>query len=237
MNRITVKDSAELAARELAEYLARSVIHSDKKLNIALSGGNSPKTAFREMTKLLNDPAHFAKVNFYWVDERCVAPESEESNYGEFKRIYADAVNFPQSNMFPMDGANDPKREAQRYSALLKDNLPESNGLPLFDIIVLGMGDDGHTASIFPDRMDLFESDKTVAVAKHPKTKQHRITLTGPVIMNAIEAIALVAGKNKSAVLKEVFEKRPESLKYPISIVYGERNVAWILDDDSTLNF
>ena len=173
------------------------------------------------------------RINFYWVDERCVPVESTESNFGEAERILFDKINT-LVNLHRIFGEDDPYEEAERYSGILKNNLPVEKDLPLFDIILLGMGEDGHTASIFPDQMNLLTSDKYCEVAIHPESGQKRITLTGKIINNADKIIFLITGKNKSEVVKDILEKKNGNEKYPAAHITGNNgNVKWYLDKDA----
>lgn len=173
------------------------------------------------------------KINFYWVDERCVLPESSESNYGEAERLLFIKTNS-QKNIHRIVGEVNPVEEAERYSEILRTNLPLNNNFPVFDIIILGMGDDGHTASIFSDRLDLLDSDKYCEVAVHPVTKQNRITLTGKLINNSEQIIFLVTGKNKAEIIRDIFETNARSQDFPTSYIKGENgNITWYLDKDA----
>jgi 6-phosphogluconolactonase len=128
-------------------------------------------------------------------------------------------VPIQDSNIFRMSGEVDPEREANHYAAQLQTELPVRNDLPLFDLILLGMGDDGHTASIFPDNMSLLNSDDAVAVAVHPTSGQKRITLTGKVINQAEQVVFLITGSSKAAVLKQVIQRTKDFKKFPASYI------------------
>jgi len=224
-----------LAKTFAAEFnkITDEFISSKGNMNIALSGGNTPKLLFSVLTEEYPDKILWSKVNFYWADERCVPPESSESNYGEADRILFSKINLYE-NVHRIIGENDPSAEAERYSELLKHNLPFENDLPKFDIMLLGMGDDGHTASIFPDRMDLLKSEKYCETAVHPESNQKRITLTGKVINNSDRIYLLVTGKNKEHAVKIISERKEESLIYPAgNIKQKNGDVNWFLDKDA----
>ena len=114
-----------------------------------------------------------------------------------------------------MQGENKPEKEVQRYADLLNNELVIVNGFPQFDLLLLGMGDDGHTASIFPNAMQLLTIDASVVSAKHPTSNQNRITLTGNVIKNATKVVFLVTGVSKASVLKQIVNNDSESNLYP----------------------
>lgn len=174
----------------------------------------------------------WAKVNVYWADERCVPPDDEESNFGMTEKILLNKVNIPESNVHRIFGGNDPEEEAIRYSEIIKSNLEFKNGSPEFDLILLGVGDDGHTASIFPDQMELLSSENICAVATHPVSGQKRITLTGKVINTAARIYFLVTGKSKAEVVSKILEKSEDYLKYPAAHIDAD-NAGWYLDKEA----
>lgn len=224
-----------LAKAFAAEFkkITDEFISANGNINIALSGGKTPKLLFSVLAEEYPDNILWSKVNFYWADERCVSPESSESNFGEADRILFSKINLYE-NLHRIIGENDPSAEAERYSALLKQNLPFENDLPKFDLMLLGMGEDGHTASIFPDRMDLLKSEKYCETAVHPASNQKRITLTGKVINNSDRIYFLVTGKNKEHVVKIISERKEDSLIYPAgNIKQKNGDVNWFLDQDA----
>ena len=107
-------------------------------------------------------------------------------------------MSLSYDKVYRMWGEEEPQREADRYAKLIREQIPVRDGLPKIDLILLGMGADGHTASIFPDRMELLHTDRLCEVARHPETGQYRTTLTGPVINNADRVIFMITGKNKA---------------------------------------
>ena len=124
-----------------------------------------------------------------------------------------------------------PEKEAERYSWEISINTEKRDGLPMFDLIILGLGEDGHTASIFPGHLEYFESEKVCIVASHPVTGQKRISISGKVINNASKVVFLVTGNKKRTVVEKMFKKDPASLNYPaahVVPVYG--SLSWFLD-------
>ena len=223
---------AEAFAKEF-KIICDEFILKNGFVNVALSGGNTPKLLFEILAKNYISSIDWKRINFYWVDERCVNAESNESNYGETERILFSKINI-QNNIHRITGENDPEEEALRYSGLLKSNLPEINNFPKFDLVLLGMGDDGHTASIFPDQLNLLESDKICEVAVHPSSGQKRITLTGKVINNSEKIIFLITGKSKAEVIKDIFENKNESDRFPAAHIKStDGEVIWYLDEEA----
>ncbi len=233
---IRISESPEELANSFAEEFSEKILQiSERKnnVNIALSGGSTPELFFKVLAKNYHNQINWNLVNFYWADERCVPPDDKESNYGMTKKFLLDYIPIPPENIHRIMGENEPYKEAERYSDDIKKNLRYENGFPVFDIILLGIGEDGHTASIFPDRMDLINSKNICAVSVHPVTQQKRVTMTGRVINNAKYIAFLVSGESKTKVLFQIINHTGNSEKYPaskISPVNGE--MVWYLDKD-----
>ncbi len=219
---------------ELAEDFAMEIILkiddascSEKPFNIMLSGGNTPKMLFEQLAKLSPAVKSWEHVHFYWGDERCVPPNDPESNFGMAKAALLDHIQIPEANIHRIFGENDPDLEAQRYAK-------ETSIIPVFDLIMLGMGDDGHTVSIFPNNLDLMHSSKLCEVATHPKTGQKRITITGKVIIASKVVAFLLTGKNKAGIIAEIFTKTGAYQTYPASYVHPEKGeLMWLLDEEA----
>ncbi len=138
-------------------------------------------------------------------------------------------LNIVENNIFRIKGENIPKKEAVRYSNIILSSVKIANNLPQFDMIMLGLGEDGHTASIFPNQMNLLLSSKICDIAIHPITEQIRITLTGRILNNAKLIVFVVTGKSK--IVNKILNMKKEVEKFPanfISPVHG--NIIWLLD-------
>lgn len=228
----TFKSKEDLA--EAFSLFFKSVLQSDAKTNVALSGGSTPKLIFNYMAQHFGEEVDWNLVNLYWVDERCVPPSDAQSNYKMTVDHLLSKIAIPEKNIFRMKGEADPVEEANRYGELLQKGLELVNDIPVFDVILLGMGDDGHTASIFPQEIDLWNSNKNCEVATHPDSGQKRITLTGKVINNAESVVFLVTGENKAVKVREVTRKQGDYKNYPASLVNPNTpNLIWFLDQDA----
>ncbi len=207
---------------------------ADKKetVNIALSGGNTPKAIFDYLSEHLKDSIFWKKLRFYWVDERCVSPTHPDSNYGMTVKHLLSKVPVSENQVFRIEAEKDPVEAAQEYAELLKNNLPRKNNLPYLDLTILGMGDDGHTASIFPQEMYLWNSHNLCEVATHPQTGQKRVTLTGGIINNSAQVLFLVTGINKAVKVHEILNETGGYLGYPASLVNRKKSV-WFMDKDA----
>jgi 6-phosphogluconolactonase len=229
-NNIKIFSDPFETAQKCADYLIE-LVNNSSQAHIALSGGSTPKILFDYLSDQYGHSKIWQKVNLYWGDERCVPPEHEESNYGMTKTHLLDKTDIPENNIFRIRGENNPQQEAKRYSSLLQKNLPCLNDIPVFDLVILGLGEDGHTASIFPGQMDLLNSVDVCAVAEHPLSKQKRITLTGMTINNARAVVFLVTGSGKKEKVAEIINKRGSWEKYPAAFINPENEQkTWFLD-------
>jgi 6-phosphogluconolactonase len=234
---IRISDNIQFLSKEFCSELfnqINSLLKTKNKANIALSGGNTPKLIFRVLATSYKEKLSWEKINLFWGDERCVPPDDKESNYRMTKKFLLDHIQIPSENIFRIKGENVPSEEAKRYSDVIKSNLASVNNLPQFDIVLLGLGEDGHTTSIFPDQMELLESEKICEVATYPESKQTRITLTGRVINDSKKIYFLVAGKSKSFAVGKILNKTGDYLKLPgahIKPVDGE--LTWFLDKEA----
>jgi 6-phosphogluconolactonase len=234
---IHIFDSTDELAASLSEKvinLAGKSIQAGSPFNIALSGGSTPGVLFKKMASSIGDPGLWEQVHFFWVDERCVPPDHPESNYRMTDEAFFHPLSISHAHVYRMMGEEEPHAEAIRYEGLLRSSLPARDGLPLFDLILLGMGTDGHTASIFPDQMPIMFSERICEVARHPETRQHRITLTGHVINNAARVCFMITGENKAAVLASILDGEEGSEKFPaahIKPLHGK--MEWYLDQEA----
>jgi 6-phosphogluconolactonase len=226
------KDKQEVA-QNFTEFLTGLIASTEEDIHIALSGGSTPKIVFKELAGNTMG-IDWSQVHFYWGYERCVPPTDAESNYGMTAELLLSKIEIPGENIHRIQGENDPEQEARRYGELLVKELQTYNGVPQFDLVILGMGDDGHTASIFPYQMHLWESAKNCEVAKHPGSGQKRITITGSVINTASVVAFLVTGAGKAPKVREIIQKEGDYKAYPASLVEPESGeLYWFLDKDA----
>lgn len=225
-----VEELSHFFAQKIADDIQR--ISQGNHYSIALSGGSTPREVFEYMALHFKDQIGWQKVKVFWSDERCVGPESEESNFRMAKESLLQKVPIPAKNIFRIHGEADPSLEAARYSETIRQHVPAQNNIPQFNLMMLGLGDDGHTASIFPGSLHLFNSEKLCEVAENPNSKQKRITVTGKIINNSKTALFLVTGESKAEMVdriigqKDGWEKLPASRVNPCA---GE--LFWLLDE------
>ena len=231
---VRVFPSREALAQSFAAMLIRDLdrIEPDHYYTIALSGGSTPEFIFRYLSENYAERISWEKLLVFWGDERCVLPEDKESNYRMAYESLLQNVPIPDANIFRIKGEDDPVTEARQYSELVSSMVPFYNGIPQFDLMLLGLGDDGHTASIFPDRIDLFATGQLFEVAVKPDTRQKRITATGKIINNSSKIYYIVTGKGKASIVSEIIEGKRGSELYPASrVMPASGHLVWMLDD------
>jgi 6-phosphogluconolactonase len=225
--------SAQLFAKKVEEAVASRGI-----ARIAISGGSTPQATF----KLLADPAHrflatvpWDKLQLFWVDERCVPPDNPESNYGVCRELLLTKVPIPEANVFRMEGELDPEEAASRYESTLRNVMKlEGAESPAFDLVVLGMGPDGHTASLFPHTEALNEMGRLVVANHVPQKDTWRITLTWPVINQGFEVAFEIEGRGKTDVLAEVLTGPRDPERLPSQLIRpANGKLLFLLDEDA----
>ena len=223
---------------ELAGHFGNMLVGSINKkykgsfFTIALSGGSTPKKVFEFLAANFKFKIDWQKVLVFWGDERCVAPVSEESNYRMVKESILLKVAIPAGNIFRIKGEEEPSKEANRYSEIIRKNVPQVNNIPRFDLMMLGLGDDGHTASIFPDNLQLFQSENIFEVATNPYTKQKRITVTGRIINQSKTVVFIATGESKSEMVAWILKRENGYELLPASLVKPEKGeLIWLLEN------
>ncbi|MBP8758975.1 MAG: 6-phosphogluconolactonase [Parabacteroides sp.] len=199
--------------------------------HLSISGGDTPKNLFRLWVDQYKEKIDWQRLRFYWVDERCVPPEDPESNYGQAKQLLFDPLNIPPAHIYRMRGEADPEVEAKRYATMLHEQVPEVNGLPRFDCIMLGVGGDMHTASIFPGNLALLTVKEAVTTATHPVSGQRRVTLTGPVLLNDVPLLVPVIGPTKAPVVNALAKGLDENNPTPSAYVVSKATSATVITD------
>lgn len=225
---VEIFESKETLARYLAVYI-KELSQKKEEIYIALSGGSTPKAIFEVWSHEYSKDIDWSTIKFFWGDERCVEPTHRESNFGMTKEYLFDHVGAKAINIFRVKGELTNQEALDDYITSIEENVPYQNDLPRFDIVLLGMGDDGHTASIFPHQIDLWNKKEICTLAKHPDSGQVRVSLTGHIINNAEHIFFLVTGQNKAEKLEEIIKQKGEYKKYPATLVRKE-NTTWLMD-------
>lgn len=226
-------ETAHRLAMDMVRYIHEMLQYRDQ-LYIALSGGSTPQAMFEIIAREYPTAVAWNKVHFFWVDERCVPFGHPENNYSNAYNALFGKINISKENIHPIHGGDDPLNEIVRYTGEILSYVPCSHNLPVFDLVLLGMGNDGHTASIFPGQLNLFETNTICTVTQHPETHQKRITLTGRVINNASEIVFLVTGKQKAEKVKSIINDEDDSVLFPAKkIIPVNGTLSWYLDKES----
>ncbi len=219
---------------ELTKSVCNELLNAKKECQtglcaVALSGGSTPKAILRMLAMDYPVKIDWAQYALYWVDERCVPHTSPESNYGEAKRVLLNSID---ALTFPINGEANPVKEAERYGQLMLSQLPVRSGFPSFDLIFLGIGTDGHTASIFPNAMHLLSCEAPCAAAVQPQSGQHRVTMTGRTLNASKRIVFLATGTEKQSVLLEVLGEHENAKNYPAWHVASQHNnCIWLCDE------
>ena len=219
-------------ARAFADHLVQKLEEKEGPLFWALSGGSTPKLLFNLLAEEYADRIDWSRLHFFWGDDRMVAHDDPESNYGEVKKLLFERVNVVDSQIHPVPTELAPEEAARAYAATLIELLPQnSDGLPIFDVNMLGMGTDGHTASIFPDSMDLLTDGRVCAVATHPESGQKRVTITGPVINASDEVVFLITGNSKTLRVAQIINREQQASTFPAAHINPTSGqLHWFLD-------
>ncbi|MBZ5525062.1 MAG: 6-phosphogluconolactonase [Acidobacteriia bacterium] len=213
---------------------AREAIAARSRFAVALSGGSTPKAVYGLLASDQADPARrldWEKIHIFFGDERHVPPTDAESNYRMASESLLSNIPIPQENVHRVMAELDANAAASRYEEELQDFFhPASDGWPRFDLIMLGMGPDGHTASLFPDSPALTENSRMVAANWVEKFNCYRITFTFPVLNAAALAMFLISGESKAEMLKDVLQS-PDQSKYPCQRVQPVNGrLLWMVD-------
>lgn len=219
--KLHIFDTPQETARALTHQLQKQLNTVRRtEFNLAISGGFSSELLFRLWAELYAKSIPWYRIHLYWVDERCVQPTDSDSNYGLAKRLFLDQVKIPRTQIHRIIGEANPVNEAERYSGLVRKNLPQSDGYPKFDFLILGIGTDGHIASIFPGQPQLLTSASPYASTIHPASDQHRITLTGEPILRSELTVFHVVGAEKAEILSRILNPDTQDGIYPAEYIY-----------------
>ena len=222
-------DKATLISKtkEIVLEKIAAAIKSHDLCTIALAGGSTPKPLYESLATC---DLPWQKIHIFWGDERYVPADNVDSNQFMTRQVWLDRISIPDANIHPMptEGTN-PEQDALTHEKELKSFFKLSEEFPPFDIIILGMGDDGHTASLFPNTEVLKETKKLVSVGN--KSGQPRLTFTVPLINQAKCVLFLVSGANKKKVLGKIFALDENSYLYPARLIQPQGELRWLLDE------
>jgi 6-phosphogluconolactonase len=235
--KVQVLPDLEAISREAATLFvnaSRNAMAARKKFTVAISGGSTPRRLYTLLSAApYRDQVDWQMVHFFWADERCVPKEDEASN---FKTVYDRLLSkapVSDDHIHRIKGEEDPEKAARDYEADIEGFFGASQ-LPVFDLVLLGMGEDGHTASLFPGSKSLEETARLAIPVYLKKPYGNRITLTLPVLNNAAQILFLVAGSSKATVLSEILRDGEKGGEFPAGRIRPIRGtVIWLIDQEA----
>lgn len=235
MDNIRICDDPEALAEAAADFALdcySAAVEDHGYFAAALPGGSTPRAMFERLAASENaQHLGWSKVHVFWGDERPVPPDHPDSNYRMAKDSLLDHVRLPSSNVHRISGELEPTLAAAEYEQTLRSFFAARAGKVRFDLILLGMGDDGHTASLFPGTAALEESERLVVANHIPKLDTWRITLTVPVINDAAQVAFVVAGESKAAIVKRVLKGPHQPHELPSQMIQPlNGSLIWLLD-------
>ncbi len=235
--RVMIKNKIFATPELVVESLANEMkVYSEqgRPVHISLSGGSTPKMLFQRLAQApYAEDIQWKNLHFWWGDERCVAPDDAESNFGEANELLFSQVELPAANIHRIRGEDEPQTEAIRFANEMLDVIPSENGIPVFDWILLGVGADGHTASLFPGVTN-YQDENLSVLASHPESGQVRISKTAKLLQAAKRISYLVLGAGKTEIVREINTIPASELPYPaakIQSLSGETE--WYLDSNA----
>jgi 6-phosphogluconolactonase len=238
---IICHDADELARKAAEQFvsLAGAAIARSGRFTVALSGGSTPRALYLLLGSAdYRERIDWRRVHLFWGDERCVPPDHAESNYRMVQEALLPRVSIPPENIHRMAGEKEPRVAANEYEEELRRFFALAPGqVPRFDLILLGLGEDGHTASLFPGGEALNQNERLVATAYVERLRAHRLTLTLPVINAAAQVTFLIAGQSKRAIVNEILRSDADSFKYPAARVSpSDGQLTWLITADAMGN-
>lgn len=229
-NDIRIFNSIEEFERKCAEEIAhfmQAAIRDRGVCHVVLSGGDTPKGIYR---RLGGDPLEhridWSRVHMFFSDERCVSPDDPQSNYGMVRRELISHIRIATQNVHRIQAESSPERGASEYEEILRTAL--GPGERRFDLMLLGIGSDGHTASLFPSTAALDEEERWVRAVYVPRLNSWRVTLTFPAINSGREVLLFASGESKSAIVERALTAKAPTKEIPVTLVHpGDGPLRW----------
>ncbi len=225
------------AAAELFTNVGREAVSQRGRFTIALAGGNTPRRAYEALAREpWRSEVDWSRTYLFWGDERCVPPDHPDSNYRMVAEALLSRVPIPEGHVFRIPAElPDPAQAAQRYEETLRSFFGVSpNQPPRFDLVLLGLGEDGHTASLFPGTTAILEKERMVVAVWVAKLHTHRITLTLPVLNAARTVAFLVSGASKAEILRKVLSVAPAAGELPARLIQPrDGTLFWLVDEEA----
>ena len=236
-NIIVMDDAPALSMRAAEEiaHIAGEAICLHGEFTLCLTGGSTPAKTYELLATRFHLSVDWKEVQFFWGDERCVPPDDEASNYGMADRTMLSKLNLRPEQIHRIRGEEAPDLAARAYAAELSSffNLREGE-FPRFNLILLGIGDNAHIASLFPHHPALHEQHRLAVAVEVEAPQRYRVSITAPVINHAAHVMFLVSGKQKAQAVRNVLREPYDPDQFPAQIVKpSDGEVIWLLDKDA----
>ena len=238
-NIVKVDTPEDLAIAACDNFMkdSKKAIRNKGVFHVAISGGRTPTRFFQLLSiPSIAEGIQWDKIHVFWVDERCVSPDADASNYRLAANTFLDKVPIPSDQVHRMPGDFcDYIGAAKKYENTVRHVFGLQPGqMPQFDLIVLGMGTNGHIGSLFPNSYALFDTDDLVSVVYFMDGNYNRITLTSPVLCAAAHLLVLISGPEKADIVKDVLLGESDEIKYPAHTLWPVLDkVTWLVDGDA----
>lgn len=226
---------------ELSQYAARSFIEIAKKsieergrFLASLSGGSTPMRLYELLGNQFQNEVDWPLVHFFWGDERCVPVDDSGNSYGQTKKVFFDKIHIPAENIHRVLSELEPASAAKEYADTLKAFSEPPLDWPRFDLALLGMGDDGHTASLFPGSPVNVDSPTLAVTANYQGRPANRVTLTQNVLNSSRNVLFLVTGRAKAVTLSRVLSDNYMPAELPVQRIAPKNgNLIWLIDEEA----
>ena len=214
--------------------ILKDLVVKQKQFSVAISGGNTPVEFYKLLTKQpYIDQIPWKNTHIFWCDERCVGFDDPGSNYGQFSHIVLNKIDIPAKNIHPIDCSRGSEEAVRDYTRVLSNHATQGREFPIFDIVYLGLGEDGHTASLFPGEISTHEINNPVisSLANYQNRPAPRVSLTPLIINQAKNIFFIVTGANKAEILSQVINGPTDQKRFPAQRIFsGKGNIVWIAD-------
>jgi 6-phosphogluconolactonase len=228
-----VSELIQYAARSFIEIANKSIEERGRFLT-ALSGGSTPMRLYELLGDQFQNEIDWSYVHFFWGDERCVPVDDTGNNYGQTKKVWFDKINVPNENVHRVLAELEPDSAAKKYARTLNDFAESPLAWPRFDLTLLGMGDDGHTASLFPNSPVEIDSPTLAVTANYQGRPANRVTLTPKVLNSSRNIMFLVIGNSKAASLSRVLGGNDMPKELPAQrIAPKDGKLIWLIDEEA----
>lgn len=232
-------DALSQAAAEHFAHAAQEAAKQRGRVTVALSGGGTPQRMFGLLAQAsLAAQIPWQATHFFWCDERCVPPDHPESNFGQAQRALFQHVSIPDQNLHPVPGEMEAEQASRAYADILFQFRSPGLDWPIFDLVWLGLGADGHTASLFPGSIEQgtgdLQSPTLAVIANYQGRPAQRVTLTPAVFNSARRVVFLVAGADKAAALAQTLQGPPDPLHFPAQRIRPmDGSLYWMVDQEA----